>query len=156
MSAGGEDYRRQSDTVTLFGEHARFVGRHTLELAESGTITADRFVIAAGARPVIPDLPGLDSVVFHTSDTVMHLDRLPTSMVILGGGYVAAEFAHIFSAYGVAVTIVVRSDRLLRHEDDDVSARFTELFAHDVDVRLSTTITAAGGGAGRLGARPAR
>ena len=62
VSASGRAYREESDNVTLFTEHARFVGPKTLELARSGTITADRFVIAAGSRAVLPDLPGLDSV----------------------------------------------------------------------------------------------
>ena len=67
VSASGRAYREHSDTVTLFSEHARFVGPKTLELARSGTITADRFVVAAGSRAVIPDLPGLDSIDYHTS-----------------------------------------------------------------------------------------
>ncbi len=140
VSASGKAYREHSDTVTLFSEHARFVGLKTLELERSGTITADRFVIAAGSRAVIPDLPGLDSVEHHTSDTVMRLPQLPASMLIMGGGYIAAEFAHIFSAYGTAVTVVNRSARLLRKEDDDVAQRFTDLLGQSVDVRLNTKI----------------
>ena len=66
-------------------------------------------------------------VPFHTSDTVMRIDDLPARMVILGGGYIAAEFAHVFSALGVHVTLVVRGTRLLRHLDSEVSDRFTEL-----------------------------
>ncbi len=142
ISASGRAYREQSATITLFSERARFVGPKMLELAESGTITADRFVIAAGGRPVIPPLPGLDTVDYHTSDTVMRLPKLPSSMVIMGGGYISAEFAHIFSAYGTAVTVVNRSSRLLRKEDDDISARFTELMSDRVDVRPDTKITA--------------
>ena len=60
--------------------------------------------------------------------------------MIIGGGYVAAEFAHVFSAYGCAVTVVNRSDRLLRREDDEVAERFTELFGHQVDLRLERQI----------------
>ncbi len=140
VSASGRAYREDSDTVTLFTEHARFVGPKTLELARSGTITADRFVIAAGSRAVLPDLPGLDSVDHHTSDTVMRLPQLPASMLIMGGGYIAAEFAHIFAAYGTAVTVVNRSGLMLRKEDHDIAQRFTELLGHAVDVRLNTKI----------------
>jgi mycothione reductase len=140
VSSSGRAYREDSDTVTLFSEHARFVGPKTLELARSGTITADRFVIAAGSRAVLPDLPGLDSVDHHTSDTVMRLPRLPASMLIMGGGYIAAEFAHIFAAYGTAVTVVNRSGLMLRKEDHDIAQRFTELLGHAVDVRLNTKI----------------
>ena len=61
-------------------------------------------------------------------------------MLIMGGGYIAAEFAHIFSAYGTAVTVVNRSARLLRKEDDDIAQRFTDLLGQSVDVRLNTKI----------------
>jgi mycothione reductase len=82
----------------------------------------------------------LNSVEFHTSDTVMRLPELPQSMIIIGGGYVAAEFAHIFSAFGTSVTVLNRSDLLLRREDTDVAERFTELLGRRVDVRLNTTV----------------
>ncbi len=74
-------------------------------------ITADQIVIAAGGRVHLPDLPGLDQVQFHTSDTVMRLDELPRRMAIVGGGYVAAEFAHVFSALGTEVTQIQRGSR---------------------------------------------
>jgi mycothione reductase len=140
ISDSGKAYREKSENVTLFTEPSRFVGERTMRIGAGPTITADRFVLAAGSRPVIPDLPGLSEVTFHTSDTVMRLPRLPKSMIIMGGGYVAAEFAHIFSAFGTAVTVVVRSDLMLRHEDADVAARFTELVGRQVDLRLRTTI----------------
>ncbi|HEV2931342.1 MAG TPA: FAD-dependent oxidoreductase, partial [Propionibacteriaceae bacterium] len=103
---------------------------------------ADRFVVAAGSRPVIPEVAGLDSVPYHTSDTIMRLAQLPGRMVIVGGGYVAAEFAHVFSALGTAVTLVNRTDRLLRKEDDEIATRFTEQLSQQVDVRMKTDPTA--------------
>jgi mycothione reductase len=151
ISDSGKEYREKSENVTLFTEPSRFVGDRTLRIGCGPTITADRVVLAAGSRPVIPELPGLSEVAFHTSDTVMRLPRLPKSMIIVGGGYVAAEFAHVFSAFGTAVTVVVRSDLMLRKEDPDVAARFTELVGRQVDLRLGRTIerveaTAAGEG----------
>src|SRR5690606_1082174 len=101
----------------------------------------DRFVIAAGSRALIPEIPGIDQVTVHTSDTVMRIDALPSSMIIIGGGFIAAEFAHIFSAFGVDVTVLARSDRMLRHEDEDISARFTELLGERVRILRSTTAT---------------
>ena len=92
ISDSGKAYREKSENVTLFTEPSRFVGDRTLRIGSGPTITADRFVLAAGSRPVIPDLPGLSEVTFHTSDTVMRLPQLPKSMIIMGGGYVAAEF----------------------------------------------------------------
>ncbi len=136
VAAAGEHYRAVSNNVTLFRSPAHFVGPRTIELDSGETITGDRVVIAAGSRVTLPDLPGLDSVPYHTSDTVMRLDDLPESMIILGGGYVAAEFAHIFSSFGTRVHLINRSDRLLRGEDHEVAARFTEQLARYVDVEL--------------------
>ncbi len=147
IAVGGAAYRRGQDHVTLYAEHATFVGPRTLELDESGTITADRFVIAAGARPVVPPIAGLDDVDFHTSDTVMRLPELPKSMVIVGGGYVAAEFAHVFSAFGTRVTLINRTERLLRGEDAEVAQRFTELLQRQIDVRLNARIASVEPGA---------
>jgi mycothione reductase len=142
MAAKGRGYRQRSDNVTVFDARARFVGPRELDVGAAETISADQVVIAAGSRPVVPELPGLSSVEFHTSDTVMRLPELPRSMFIIGGGYVAAEFAHIFSAFGTSVTVLSRSDVLLRREDADVAKRFTELLARRVDVRLETTVEA--------------
>jgi len=104
-------------------------------------VTADRFVIAAGSRAVLPQIPGIEDVTVHTSDTVMRIDDLPQSMVILGGGFIAAEFAHIFASFGVDVTVVMRSHRMLRHEDDDISDRFTELIGQRVTLVRNAAIT---------------
>lgn len=142
MAAKGRGYRQRSDNVTVFDARARFVGPRELDVGAAETISADQVVIAAGSRPVVPELPGLSSVEFHTSDTVMRLHELPRSMLIIGGGYVAAEFAHIFSAFGTSVTVMNRSDVLLRREDADVAKRFTELLARRVNVRLETTVKA--------------
>jgi mycothione reductase len=142
MAANGRGYRQRSDNVTVFDGRARFVGPRELHVGAAETIGADQVVIAAGSRPVVPYLPGLSSVEFHTSDTVMRLSELPRSMIIIGGGYIAAEFAHIFSAFGTSVTVLNRSDVLLRREDADVAKRFTELLGRRVDVRLETTVEA--------------
>ena len=140
MAAKGRGHRQRSDNVTVFDARARFVGPRELDVGAADTVTADRVVIAAGSRPVVPDLAGLDSVDFQTSDTVMRLPKLPQSMIIIGGGYVSAEFAHIFSAFGTSVTVVSRSEVLLRREDADVAKRFTELLGRRVDVRLETIV----------------
>jgi mycothione reductase len=151
-SAAGRKHRVESDNVTVFDRRCHFVGGKRLAIGAE-TITADRFVVAAGSRPMIPEVTGLDSVPYHTSDTVMRLAEQPARMVIMGGGYIAAEFAHIFSGLGTAVTLVNRSDRLLRKEDDEIAARFTEQLSRQVDVRLQTELVAAqpeGEGAVRL------
>lgn len=90
---------------------------------------------------MVPDIPGLEDVPFHTSDTVMRLDELPRHLVILGGGFVACEFAHVFRSLGAEVTLVHRGDTLLRAEDVDVARRFTEVLGQRLDLRLRSTVT---------------
>lgn len=139
IAAGGKRYREQDcPNVTVFTGQARFVGPKQLDTGTGEVITADRFVLAAGGRPVVPeDVEGLAEVGFHTNEDVMRLEQLPRRMVILGSGFVATEFAHVFSSFGVDVTVVARSDLLLRAEDRDVARRFTELAQQRWDVRLN-------------------
>ncbi len=128
---------------------ARFTGfkEMTVDLNDGGQVdlSADRFVLAAGGRPVIPDIPGLDEEgigqgAVHTSDTIMRIDRRPDRLVVVGGGYIAAEFAHVFDAFGTRVTQVVRGSRLLRHHDDDVATTFTRHVIDRYDLRRDTEI----------------
>ncbi|WP_092924967.1 mycothione reductase [Actinopolyspora alba] len=141
IAESGKRFRRdENPNVTLYEGTARFTAARELrvETAEGPTtISADRVVIAAGGRPVIPEVPGIEDVEYHTSDSVMRLESLPESMIIMGTGFIGAEFAHIFAALGVRVTMVGRSGRVLRGEDDDISARFTELAARQWDLRLN-------------------
>ncbi|MFD9733794.1 mycothione reductase [Umezawaea sp. NPDC059074] len=137
ISAGGLRWRAEGNpNTTVYQGTAKFVGPKTLDTGTGEVITADRFAIGAGSRPVIPDVVDLDTVDYHTSDTIMRLDELPESMVILGSGFVAAEFAHVFSSFGVKVTLIARSNMLLRHEDHEIAERFTEIAAEKWDVRL--------------------
>ena len=88
-------------------------------------VTADRFVIAAGGRAHVPEIPGLAlGPRVHTSDSIMRLNELPRSIIVFGGGLIAAEFAHVFRAFGCDVTQVVRS-RMLRAHDRDIADAFT-------------------------------
>ncbi|MFD9006876.1 mycothione reductase [Streptomyces sp. NPDC059582] len=135
----GLEYRRRSG-VDVYTEEGRFVAPKVLQVGAE-RITADTFVVAIGSRPVVPDIPGLDTVPYHTSDTIMRIDEVPPSLVVLGGGFIAAEFSHVFSAFGADVTIVQRGPRLLMAEDEQVSARFTELAALRHRVLLDATTT---------------
>jgi mycothione reductase len=140
-AARGRRGRAESDWVTLLAGRARFAGPHELVIDGDTRITADRIVLATGARPVVPPAIAEAGVGFHTSDTIMRIDELPACMVIAGGGYVAAEFAHVFSALGVDVRLVTRGPRLLGSFDPAISDRFTELARQRWDVHLSATIT---------------
>ncbi|MGH3984631.1 MAG: FAD-dependent oxidoreductase [Pseudonocardiaceae bacterium] len=134
------EYRRRSG-VDVYTAAARFVAPRVLEVAGE-QLTAQQIVVSVGARPVVPPIPGLDAVVFHTSDTIMRVDEVPTSLLVIGGGFIAAELGHIFGAFGAKVTIVARGPRLLTAEDEQVSARFTELAQRRFRVLLNTTVTA--------------
>jgi mycothione reductase len=156
ISAGGREYRvDRSPNVTVYFGHARFTGTRRLAVARTdgtGTdeITADRVVIAAGSRPIVPDPITEAGVPFETSDTVMRLDTLPEHVVIIGGGYVGAEFAHVFSAFGSWVSIIGRSGRLLRSQDEAIADRFTELARQRWDVHLGRAVVGARGDAGEV------
>jgi mycothione reductase len=143
IADAGQRFRETSDNITVYAEHARFSGPKQLGLVSGTKVTADRIVIAAGSRAVIPDVPGLADVPLHTSDTIMRIDAVPTSLAILGGGVIAAEMAHVFSALGSKVTVIARSDVLLRSEDRDVARRFTEVVSSRWDLRLARTVAKA-------------
>ncbi|MGI9208509.1 MAG: mycothione reductase [Rhodococcus sp. (in: high G+C Gram-positive bacteria)] len=137
IAAGGEQYRREGcANVTVYDGHARFVGERTLDTGTGETITADQIVVAAGARAEIPREVLDGGVTYYTSNNIMRLPKLPESMVILGTGFIAMEFAHVFSALGTRVSVIGRSGRLLRHLDTDVSERFTALAQQKWDVHL--------------------
>ena len=139
IAAGGRRWRIEGNAnVTVYEGQAHFIGPKTLDTGTGETITADRFVIAAGSRPVVPDVAGIEDVGYLTNEDVMRLDELPRRMIVLGSGFVATEFAHVFASFGVEVTVVARSGALLRAEDDDISARFTELASKKWDVRLNS------------------
>ena len=146
ISESGRRYRVEGPNTTAYLGHARFTGDRTLcvDLGDgrTETLTADQVVVAAGAHPAVPDVVADSGVGFHTSDTIMRIDELPERLAIIGGGFIAAEMAHVFASFGVHVTIVARGPRLLRHLDAEISRRFTEAARAQWDVRTSTTVLA--------------
>ncbi len=139
IAEGGRQYRHSLANVDVYEHDAFFVAERSLQVGDT-TITGDRVVIAAGARSFIPDVPGLDTVPFHTSDTILRIDRQPKHLVILGGGFIATEIGHVFRSLGSKVTIINRSHRLLTAEDRDISARFTEIAHERFDLHLGARI----------------
>ncbi len=143
ISAGGEEYRASgTEGLTLYRGTARFMADRTFTVAMNdgspdAIISADRVLLAAGSRPLLPDVDGLVSVGVHTSDTIMRLDSVPKRLAILGAGYIAAEMGHVFSSFGSRVTMYARSGQILRSQDRDISIRFTEQFSQRVDLRLN-------------------
>ncbi len=141
ISQAGRNYRAEElENVTLYEDYVRFTGDKSFVTDAGEEIHADQVVIATGSRAVLPDIPGITLPQDHTSDTVMRLEELPARILILGGGYIAAEFAHIFGAFGSAVTVVNRSGSLLRSLDDSVSEAFTAEASRQWDVVLNHTV----------------
>jgi mycothione reductase len=141
IAEGGEDYRtNRCPNVEVHKGRGRFTGMREITVALAGggesVITADRVVVAVGGRPMIPGIPGLAEAGFHTSDDIMRVDDVPGHLIVLGGGFIACELAHVFGSFGARITIVQRSARLLKAEDVDVSQALTDAFAARFDLRL--------------------
>ncbi|MCW0214558.1 MAG: mycothione reductase [Pseudonocardia sp.] len=156
ISAGGKEYRvERSPNVTVYFGHARFTDQRALRVERtdgSGVdeITADRIVVATGGRPFIPEDIRASGVAYETSDTIMRLPELPRRLAIVGGGYIAAEFAHVFASLGSEVTLIKRGDLLVRAQDETISARFTKVLGDRMDVRFKRQVTHVAGGPGDL------
>ena len=110
-----------SNKVDHFHERATVAGPNTVRLASGREITAKVILIAVGAWPVMPDFAGVEHCI--TSNEVFHLPELPKRVVIQGAGYIALEFAGVFNALGSQVTVVNRSDKILRGYDHDLTDR---------------------------------
>src|SRR3989344_8889522 len=111
----------------LFKGRGKFVDKYVVEV-NGERIKGKKIVIAAGARPSIPPIPGLDKVPFMTSTEALRQTSLPKSMIIIGGGYIGAELGHFYSALGCKVTVIQRGPLLIPREDKDVAELFTHLW----------------------------
>lgn len=105
--------------VTLIEGHARFVDEHTIDV-DGKAYTAERFVIATGGQPIVPDIPGAELGI--TSDGFFELEERPQRVLIVGSGYIAVELAGIFSGLGSETRVVVRKDSVLRSFDTMLSS----------------------------------
>ena len=142
ISKGGEDYRRNGcPNVTVYDMEASFVAPKTLKTGrgdEEELITADTIILAAGARPFLPEWA--HSAPFHTHEDIMRLEREPQSLTIVGGGFIAMEFAHVFDALGTDVTVISRS-QLLRKLDKDIAEPFNAITAERYTTHIGRTIS---------------
>jgi glutathione reductase (NADPH) len=125
--------------VTIFHERATLTGPNSLKLARGKEVTADKILIATGARPVMPQVEGIEHAI--SSNEVFHLEKLPKRIVIAGGGYIANEFAGIFHQFGTHVVLVNRSDVLLRHYDQQIVDRLIQIsLRKGIEYRFHATI----------------
>ena len=134
----GEDYREGLDNTTVIKGHATFVEPGVLAV-DDRRITADKIVLCVGSRPFVPPIPGLADIDYHTSDSIMRLDRFPEHLVIIGAGVIAAEMGHVFDGLGAKVTIITRGSGLLSGEDEEIHERFTEVSRRRFDILTHST-----------------
>ncbi|MBX6369851.1 MAG: glutathione-disulfide reductase [Rhodospirillales bacterium] len=128
----------ESSGVTRIEGRGRLVDRHTVEVA-GRRYTAAHVLIATGAHPVVPAIPGIEAAI--TSNEALDLEALPRRIIIVGGGYIAVEFAGIFASLGSEVTLVIRGEELLNGFDDDVRATLAlEMRGRGVEIRARTEI----------------
>lgn len=114
----------ENHKVSVLPERAVVTGAHSVRVGNR-ELTADVILVATGARPHVPDSPGCEHGI--TSNEAFHLEQLPRRMLIAGGGYIANEFAGVFNEFGVKVTIVNRSDRILRGYDAQIRDRLLQI-----------------------------
>jgi len=131
---GVESWLENMDGCTVVRGHARFEDPHTLRVDDE-VLQADRIFLNVGGRAVVPDIPGLSDVEFLTNVSILELDTLPSHLVIVGGSYIALEFAQMYRRFGARVTVVERGPRLAFREDEDVSATIREILeAEGIDI----------------------
>lgn len=128
---------QKNPNIDYYPYEGRFVSNKTLEV-NGEKITADKIFIASGSRPHIPEISGLSDTPFMTSRECLRNTQLPVSMIIIGASYIACELGHAYGSFGCKTEYIVRS-KLLRHEDEDISAEFSKEFgkAHHLHLGYS-------------------
>lgn len=125
--------------VTIFHERAELTGPNSIRLAGGKEITADKILIATGAHPVMPPMDGIEHAI--SSNEVFHLPELPNRIVIVGAGYIANEFAGVFHQFGTHVTLVNRSDKMLRQYDQQIVDRLMQISVRKgIDFKFHATV----------------
>ncbi len=130
---------KKSKRLDFYDDAARFIGEYTLEIRDE-TIKGKKIFIASGARPLIPVAEGMDKIEYLTNETVLELRKEPRSLIIIGGGYIAAEYGHFFSAVGTKVTIVGRNERLIPNEEPEISDLFKRELGKQMRIYTGTEV----------------
>jgi dihydrolipoamide dehydrogenase len=137
----GHDHVRkgiaQAEDMDFFEGEANFVGDYTLDV-NGERIKGKKIFIVSGARPFIPPLKGIDTAEYLTNETALALQDRPESLIIIGGGYIAAEFAHFFAAMGTKVTLIQRNKRLVPDEEPEISALLNKELSKRMEIHTNT------------------
>jgi dihydrolipoamide dehydrogenase len=129
----------QSGNPKLFAKECKFIGQKKIALLTEDNediITAEKIVIAAGAKPKIPKINGLAESGFITSDEALRLQKQPRVLTFIGGGYIACELAHFFGSLGTKINIIQKNNLLIPHEDKEIAEKLTEIFSRKFNVYL--------------------
>jgi pyruvate/2-oxoglutarate dehydrogenase complex dihydrolipoamide dehydrogenase (E3) component len=133
---GVENWIRGMQNCTVYTGHARFESARSVRV-DGQILTAEQIFINVGGRPRIPAFPGIESIAFLTSTSLLELEELPAHLLIIGGSYVGLEFAQMFRRFGSDVTVIEKAPRLLSHEDPEVAAEIeAALEAEGIQIRL--------------------
>lgn len=128
-----------ADNLDYYESPAHFVKKYTLEV-QGDNISSQKIFIAAGTRPAIPKIPGVENTDFLTNENVLQLKQKPESLIIVGGGYVGVEYAHFFSAMGTQVTVIEMGERLVQVEEPEISDNLRKKMGERMDIRLDTQV----------------
>jgi len=128
--------KRMEETLhlDLFFGKAHFIDSHTLEISNNNhteTIKGDVIVVNTGGRPMIPRLKGIESIPYLDSTTIMELNEVPKHLIVIGGGYISLEFSQMFRRFGSKITVIQRSERLLKKEDPDLVEELKKILVED-------------------------
>lgn len=133
-----ESWLKSMSNCTVYQGHARFESSQEVSVG-SARLAAEQIFINVGGRALIPDIPGLKEIEYLTNSSMMDVDFLPRHLIIIGGSYIGLEFGQMFRRFGSEVTILEMGARLIRREDEDVSAAILDIFEREgVDIRLNT------------------
>ena len=137
---------KETGNLDFINKECHFIDEHSLQAGES-KIRGKKIFIASGARPSIPDIKGLDTIPYLTNESALQLRERPASMIFLGGGYIALEYAHFFSALGVKVSVIDRNQTLLRFAEHEISERLQKSIEKRVGLHMGVTPVAVRSGA---------
>src|SRR3954454_16059804 len=140
--SGLESWLTGMDGCTFIRGHARFEDAHTISV-DGRVLESDRIFLNVGGRAVAPDMPGLSDIDYMTNVGILELDTVPEHLVIIGGSYIALEFAQMYRRFGARVTVIEKGPRLTSREDEDVSAAIKEILEKEgIAIELDATAIA--------------
>ncbi len=125
--------------LDYYNDETHFIDDYTVKVNDE-ILKGEKVFIGTGARPLIPPIKGVDDVEFLTNETVFDLKKQPESLIIVGGGYIAVEFAHFFSAIGTKVTMIQRSNRLVNNSEPEISDLLLSKLKQRMNILLNTEV----------------